>query len=140
MQGFSTHWYQGCSKTQPLSTGCSVLPVIVGNVSNAKWLRKRSAIDGSSSIMLSQREASWSMQIGAGRRKKPSSSRNDAEVDAQLSPSEAPRTRKIAVQVSEQHFADRPGMRESVVAQAALERFLDRAAYGCFCLRGHRSE
>lgn len=41
------------------------------------------------------------MQIGAERRKKPSSSRNEAEVDAQLSPSEAPRTRKIAVQVSD---------------------------------------
>lgn len=32
-----------------------MLPVIVGNVSNAKWLRKRGAIDASSSIMLSQR-------------------------------------------------------------------------------------
>lgn len=119
--------------------GCSVLPLIVGNVSNAKWLRKRGAIDASSSIMLSQR-SKLDMQIGAERRKKPSSSRNDAEVDAQLSPSEAPRTRKIAVQSSRQHCADRPRMRESVVAQAALERFLERAAYGCFCLRGHRSE
>ncbi|MFC7700939.1 hypothetical protein ACFQX9_30195 [Bradyrhizobium sp. GCM10028915] len=59
-------------------------------------------------------------------------------MDAQLSPSEAQRTRKITIQGSDSIFqrleaaTDRPGMRESLVAQAALERFLDRAAYGRF--------
>lgn len=73
------------------------------------------------------------MQIGGERRKEPGSSRNEAEVDAQPSPSEAQRTRKITIQVSESIFqrleaaTDRPGMGKSVVVEAALERFLDPA-------------
>ncbi|WP_354202693.1 hypothetical protein [Bradyrhizobium sp. JR4.1] len=73
------------------------------------------------------------MQISGERRQEPSSSRNEAEVDAQPSPSEAQRTRKITIQVSESIFqrleaaTDRPGMGKSVVVEAALDRFLDPA-------------
>ncbi|MCK1429129.1 hypothetical protein IVB06_29510 [Bradyrhizobium sp. 171] len=83
--------------------------------------------------MRSQKEGSWSMQISGGRREEPSSSRNEAEVDAQPSPSEAQQTRKITIQLSECIFqrleaaTDRPGMGKSVVVEAALERFLDPA-------------
>ncbi|WP_275199639.1 hypothetical protein [Bradyrhizobium sp. CSA207] len=73
------------------------------------------------------------MRLGGERREEPSSSRNEAEVDAQPSPSEAQRTRRITIQVSESIFqrleaaTDRPGMGKSVVVEAALERFLDPA-------------
>ncbi|WP_369726317.1 hypothetical protein AB8Z38_17935 [Bradyrhizobium sp. LLZ17] len=73
------------------------------------------------------------MQIGGERRDEPSSSRNEAEVGAQPSPSEAQRTRKITIQLSESIFqrleaaTDRQGMSKSVVVDAALERFLDPA-------------
>ncbi|WOH62845.1 hypothetical protein [Bradyrhizobium sp. BWC-3-1] len=74
------------------------------------------------------------MQLGGERREEPSSSRNEAEVDAQPSPSEAQPTRRITIQVSESIFrrleaaTDRAGMGKSVVVEAALERFLDPAS------------
>lgn len=73
------------------------------------------------------------MQISGERRGEPTSSRNEAEVDAQPSPSEAQQTRKLTIQLSEcifrrlQAATDRPGMGKSVVIEAALERFLDPA-------------
>ncbi|MCK1635898.1 hypothetical protein IVA99_39505 [Bradyrhizobium sp. 162] len=83
--------------------------------------------------MRSQKEGSWSMQISGGRREEPSSSRNEAEVDAQPSPSEAQQTKKITIQLSEcifqqlQAATDCPGMDKSAVVEAALARSLDPA-------------
>lgn len=71
------------------------------------------------------------MQISGECWGEPSSSRNEAEVDAQPSPSEPQQTRRITIQLSEcilqrlQAATDRPGMGKSVVVEAALERFLD---------------
>ncbi|MDA9538837.1 hypothetical protein ACM41_22265 [Bradyrhizobium sp. CCBAU 21362] len=73
------------------------------------------------------------MQVDEGLESQPSSKLNQASSDAQPVSNEAPRTKKVTVQLSEsmverlEAATDRPGLGKSVVVETALERFFSPA-------------
>ncbi|UFW71446.1 hypothetical protein [Bradyrhizobium sp. WU425] len=74
------------------------------------------------------------MQVDGELGGQPSSFVNQADSDAQPSPNEGARTKKVTVQLSESMFqrlelaTERPGLGKSMVVETALERFLNPAA------------
>ncbi|MET4483583.1 hypothetical protein [Bradyrhizobium sp. F1.13.3] len=73
------------------------------------------------------------MQVDGELGGQPSSIVNQADSDAQPSPNEGARTKKVTVQLSESMFqrlevaTERPGLGKSMVVETALERFLNPA-------------
>ncbi|OSJ13466.1 hypothetical protein BST63_05435 [Bradyrhizobium canariense] len=73
------------------------------------------------------------MQVDGELGGQPNSIVNQADSDAQPSPNEGARTKKVTVQLSESMFqrlevaTERPGLGKSMVVETALERFLSPA-------------
>ncbi|MET4036350.1 MULTISPECIES: hypothetical protein [unclassified Bradyrhizobium] len=73
------------------------------------------------------------MQVDGELGGQPNSIVNQADRDAQLSPNEGARTKKVTVQLSESMYqrlevaSERPGLGKSMVVETALERFLNPA-------------